>query len=228
MAFPTKQAEINAILQLWKDRLPDHETRYGLNADQIRQQSDDSIIYNHLLTVRSQLNEDVSEVSTYILSATEGNKDLPLADYPTVTILPLPTLQLPPKQGIIPRNTELYNYLKGHPNRTAESLADLGITDPPNNALPPESKKPTLKGAPMIDDRVSITFNKQGMKAVRIQMRRNNGSFTNIGDPTTSPFIDETPSIDGKPEKREYRAIYLDKNEPVGQYSDIITVYSTP
>lgn len=228
MAFPKKQAAINTMLQLWKERLPEHAARYGLTSEQIKQQSDDSIMYNHLLTARSQLDEDTGEFSTYFENATEGNKDLLAADYPTVTLLPLPALQLPPKQGIIPRNQELYNFLKGHPNRTAESLADLGITDAPNNAAPPESKKPTLKGAPMTDDRVSITFNKQGMKAVRVQMRRDDGDFANVGDPTTSPFIDTTQSVDGKPEKREYRGIYLENNQPVGQYSDIITVYTTP
>jgi len=36
------------------------------------------------------------------------------------------------------------------------------------------------------------------------------------------------PTAGGNPEKREYRAIYLIKNQPVGQYSDIITVYTTP
>jgi hypothetical protein len=35
-------------------------------------------------------------------------------------------------------------------------------------------------------------------------------------------------SPDGKPEKRRYRAVYLAKNKPVGQYSDIVTIVTTP
>ncbi|HEX8248617.1 MAG TPA: hypothetical protein VF599_10625 [Pyrinomonadaceae bacterium] len=40
--------------------------------------------------------------------------------------------------------------------------------------------------------------------------------------------VDETSSPDGKPEKRRYRAVYLAKNQPVGQYSDIVAIVTTP
>lgn len=227
MAFPTIQADINAILQLWKNRIAAYETQYGLTTDQIRQISDDADVYSHLLNARSQLNEDVSEFSVYFTNITNGDRNLPAAAYPTVSIPPLPTLQLGVKPGIVSRNTEIYNYLKKHPNRTAESLADLGITETSVAPIAPETLKPSISGATLPDDKVSITFNKQRMASIRVQMRRG-GEWINVGDPTTSPFIDATKSLDDKPEKREYRAIYLVKNQPVGQYSDIITIYTTP
>lgn len=59
-------------------------------------------------------------------------------------------------------------------------------------------------------------------------MRLPGGEWTNAGDPSTSPYIDETRSTGGNPEKREYRAIYLRDNKPFGRYSDIVTVITTP
>lgn len=227
MPFPVTQQAIKDLLLLWQARLVNYKTQYGLTDTQVDQQSDDADIYSHLLTARHQLDEDVGEFSTYFSNMTTGNPNLPAANYPTVELNPLPAVKIGVKPGIVSRNKELYNYLKRHPNRTAESLADLGITDVPKNDVLPENKKPLISGNALPDDKVSLTFSKQGMKAIRFQMRRG-GDWNTSGDPTNSPFIDTTGSIDSKPEKREYRAIYLEKNEPVGQYSDIITIYTTP
>ena len=73
--------------------------------------------------------------------------------------------------------------------------------------------KPTLKVNAVIDDKVRVEFNKQGQNAVRIQLKRGGGNFETVGDPTTSPFVDHTASTGGNPEKREYHAFYLEKNE---------------
>src|SRR5205085_9302172 len=133
-----------------------------------------------------------------------------------------------PKPGIEARNKEIYNYFKNHPNRTAESLDDMGITDAAKLEISPDELKPKGGAKALTDDRVELSFNKQGQKAIRWQLRRNGSDWGNPQDANQSPLIDETPSIDGKPEKREYRAIYLKGNKPFGQYSDILTVFTTP
>lgn len=66
------------------------------------------------------------------------------------------------------------------------------------------------------------------MKAVRIRRILADGTAQNLADPQTSPFIDETPSPDGKPEKHQYQAVYLENNKPGGQYSDVVIVVTTP
>jgi len=151
------------------------------------------------------------------------------SNYPTVELLALPALIKPEiKTGIVPRNEELYNFLKRHPNRTDEALADLGIADTPSASISPGDLVPAINGKPMINDVVELKYNKQGQKACRFELRRGGGDWVKVGDPTESTFIDETPSIDGKPEKREYRGVYLKGNKPFGQYSQILTIYTTP
>lgn len=228
MAFPKNEADVNALLQIWSVKLTDHQSRYGLTGDQIKQVEDDAAMYSHLILVRNFFEEEKTEFSTYKKNMMEGDPKGTAADYPTISLPAMPSLQLPPKPGIEKRNSELYNYLKNHPNRTAESLAELGIGNTPSAPISPESLKPKLSGEELVDDKVEISFNKQGMAACRIQRRRGGGDWEIVGDPTNSPFVDDTPSVGGNPEKREYRGIYLEKNQPVGQYSDIITVYTKP
>lgn len=228
MAFPKKDAEVDTILQIWSERLEARAAQFGLTPEMIRQVKTDSIVHHHNIVCASLLEQDRAEFYAYKENSANGDPKGTSAPFPTLSLPDLPATDAPPKPGIIPRNTELYNFLKNHPNRTDEALADLGITTAPAAPISPDSLKPTISGKALADDRVELTFNKQNQPAVRFQMRRGGNDWVTVGDPTSSPFKDATPSLDGKPEKREYRAIYISKNEPVGQYSDIITVYTSP
>jgi hypothetical protein len=228
MAFPRPEAEVNALLQLWHERMPDHQTRYTLTAAQLAQILDDALVYQHMLNASNLLDEDVKEFYTYKKNIMEGDPNVEAGDYPKIELPSLPVLTNPPKAGIEKRSQELYNYLKAHPNRTAESLADLGISAGEGDSVSPEDLKPTLKPKAQIDDVIEIAFNKQAQSSIRIQRETAADKWTTVGEATSSPFVDETPSPDGKPEKRRYRAVYLAKNKPVGQYSDIVTIVTTP
>jgi hypothetical protein len=229
MPFPKLQGAINDLLQVWSNKLSNHQTLFGLTQAQIDQQKDDATIFNHLLAARNNLDEDVGEFSAYFKNVTAGDKKGLASAYPTVELLALPTLKNDEiKTGIVPRNEELYNFLKRHPNRTEEALADLGISGAPSSSISPDNLTPSIKGKALINDAVELTYNRQGQKACRFEMRRNGGDWIKIGDPTEAAFIDETPSVNGQPEKREYRGVYLKGNKPFGQYSQILTIYTTP
>lgn len=228
MPFPNTQVAINALLQIWLIKIDIWATLYGLSAATVKQIKTDAVVYNHLLAAGNQLTVDTDEFYAYKKNMNEGNPLGTASAYPTVVLLPLPALEGEPKPGIEIRCQEIYNFLKKHPNRTPESLADLGITEPVKTPVSPDLLKVIGGAKAMPDDKVELSFKKQGQQAVRWQMRRNGGDWGNEKDGITSPLIDETPSIDGKPEKREYRGIHLKDNKPFGQYSDILTVYTTP
>lgn len=228
MPFPKSQAETNDLLQIWRVKVDDHSARYNLTVDQTNQIKDDAVLYNHLIAAGNQLETDREEFYSYKNNAFKGNVKADAADYPAISLPALPAPLGSYMQGIEKRNTELYNYFKKHPNRTEQSLSDLGITETTKTPIPPEELKPKLSGSAMPDDKVELPFNKQGEAKCRIQMRRGGGDWNTIGEPDFSPFVDETPSIGGIPERREYRAIYMRKNKPYGQYSDIIVIVTTP
>jgi hypothetical protein len=228
MAFPKSQAEINALLQIWLVKLPNWAILYGLSNETVKQAQDDAIVYKHILDITLQFESDRSELSSYRENMFTGNPTSAAAAYPEVTLTPLPTLAIGAKPGIQIRNKVLFNFLKAHPSRTTESLSDLGIltASPPKVAA--ADLRPSLKVSAKINDRVEIAFGKQGQNAMRVQMRRGTFDWLTVGDPTSTPFIDNTASIAGNPEKREYRGVFLQKNETVGQFSDIASVVTTP
>lgn len=229
MAFPNTQAEINALLQIWLSKIPNWATLYGLSNETVKQVQDDAVMFKHLIDAVSQLESDKDELYAYKENIFSGNPKGTASAYPEINIMPLPSFGVGVKPGIIQRNKELYNFLKAHPSRTNESLADLGIVSvtPPKVSL--ADLRPTLKIAVMINDRTEISFSKQGQSAIRLQMRRGGtADWITLGDPTSSPFTDSSQSVGGNPEKREYRGVYLLKNDIVGQYSDIVSVVTTP
>lgn len=73
---------------------------------------------------------------------------------------------------------------------------------------------------------ISIAFNKQGMLGVSIYVRlKGTTGWEKIATDHTSPYADKRPLAEaGKPEIREYMAVYFDGREDVGQQSDIATI----
>ena len=158
MPFPSTQAETNALLQIWLVKLPNWATLYGLSNETVKQVQDDAVMYKHLIDAILQLDSDKDELMAYRDNIVNGNPKATAADYPEVVIKPLPAFNIVIKPGINIRNRELYNFLKAHPNRTTESLADLGIvtTTPPKIAT--ADLRPSLKISAKINDRTEISF----------------------------------------------------------------------
>ena len=53
--------------------------------------------------------------------------------------------------------------------------------------------------------------------------------WTLLGTHNYSPYVDTRPPLTpGSSETREYRLRYLDHDDPVGDYSDIISATTTP
>ena len=228
MPFPKTEEAADVLLQIWALKASNHQAQFGLTADQVTQIGEDSMFYSHLRLCRQIVDDESAEFSAYKTDMMEGDPNGTAAPYPTITLPDLPDSLNPPKPGIEKRNTELYNYFKNHPSRTDEALANLGILDAPKAPVSLTDLKPELVGQSQPDDKVVINFKKQGQSSIRLFRRRNGGDWETVSDPTVSPYIDQTPSVGGNPEKREYRAICLKANVSVGQYSDIVTVFTTP
>jgi hypothetical protein len=77
---------------------------------------------------------------------------------------------------------------------------------------------------------VRIEFVKGAFDGVVIEGRRKEETqWTMLGTDNYSPYLDtRPPRIAGESEVREYRLRYLLKDEPVGDWSDIISTSTTP
>lgn len=223
--IPNTDAGLNTLLQLMKLNLPTHTAALGVSAGEVSQTERDADTVGYLIPYTSAVNAFKEEAFSFKDLIIDGELNAPTPALPVLNVPDASAITF--TVGIVKRLRLLIRKIKASPNYNESIGRDLGIVRD-SEGISPEMLKPTLKVTTMIDDKVRVEFNKQGQTAVRIQLKRGGGNFETVGDPTTSPFVDHTASTGGNPEKREYRAVYLEKNEPVGQYSDIASVVTTP
>jgi hypothetical protein len=118
--------------------------------------------------------------------------------------------------------------------KTASSYSDalgdiIGIVGP-EDTTDLSTAKPTLTGTAKAGGSVEIAFDKSVSEGVNIYCRRD-------GDPgpvflardTVSPYVDNRPLlVAGKPEVREYRALYVVADAEIGNPSDGAVITATP
>lgn len=141
----------------------------------------------------------------------------------TIPALPNLSVEQLPAVDILKRTRELVNRIKAHSNYTVSIGQALGIIGPEESE--PEAK-PTGKAKALPNYEVEITFVKRGFDGVDIESQRGDETaWTYLAFDGSSPYIDRRPpSTAGQPEVRRYRMRYRKNDEPVGEYSDVLTV----
>ena len=130
----------------------------------------------------------------------------------------------------MPRLRNLVNRIRLAPGYTEDIGKDLGIADEGSTSAPDTTAKPTVKATAETGGHVRIEFNKRGFEGVWIEGRRKaDADWAFLGIDLHSPFMDTRPPIQpNAPEVREYRLRYYDNDQPVGEWSDIKSVVTTP
>jgi hypothetical protein len=149
---------------------------------------------------------------------------------------PLPTASAaaapagaPPAPGVISRFRSYIRRIKAAPNYTSsigESLRLVAVTSPVDDA----TVKPDLTAEPLANFKARVRLPKRGFPGLIVQARREGeADWTELGVKTSAVFVDERPTQQpGKPEVVNYRAIYSRNDQPVGQWSDVVTVTKQP
>ena len=119
--------------------------------------------------------------------------------------------------------------IKAHPNYSQGRGEGLGIEGADKN-VNTDIIKPDLKGVDATGGKVSLSFSKYSSDGINIYCKReNDADWALLGRAIVSPFIDNRPLLQvGKPELRQYTAIYMQKNDEVGQYSDDVFINCAP
>lgn len=149
----------------------------------------------------------------------------PIGAYPTA-----PTFGAAPAQvlaNIIQRLDVIVARAKASPNYTTAMGEDMGIEAP---ASVPGADPLELVPAARPNSEVEVGFNKQNYDGVHLEGQRGNEvTWTVLGNDAFSPYVDtRAPLVAGQPEVRKYRGRYLDGDTPIGDWSDIVQVSTTP
>jgi hypothetical protein len=142
------------------------------------------------------------------------------------TLTPPATIVAP---GIIPRVRALVQRLKTHPSYTDSIGTDLGVIA---TAAAPSTTpaKPSATATAEPGSSVRIDWTKGGFDGVLVEGQRGDETvWTSLGTDLQSPYNDtRAPLHPGAPEVRRYRLRYLKSDDPTGDYSDTMTVTTTP
>ena len=136
--------------------------------------------------------------------------------------------------GIVPRLRQLIARIKVAPGYNDSIGLALGIVETetrgPGGSATIADAKPTAKAAALAGSQVRIEFSKGGFDGVQIESRRaGEQGWQSLGTDNYSPFLDARPPVEaGKPEVREYRLRYVQRDAAVGDWSDIITATTRP
>ena len=107
--------------------------------------------------------------------------------------------------------------------------AQLGIVGP-EHLFDLTTAHPDLTGIDQTAGRVIIYFTKVNSDGVNIYCQREyDTDWVLLIRATTSPYIDNRPLLQiGKPELRRYTAVYMLKDQEIGQFSDDLVITCAP
>ena len=115
--------------------------------------------------------------------------------------------------------------MKNQPNYDAADGIDLMIEREKVEELNINDAMPELKISDQPDNSLNFEWKKTGFDMLELQWRKEGDAIWQAADKSTEKVINFTPPDmeAGKPEKFEFRAIYLIKNKRVGQWSPVYT-----
>jgi hypothetical protein len=115
--------------------------------------------------------------------------------------------------------------MKNQPNYDEADGLDLMIEREASDDLNPGDSMPELKIIKNLDNSLEFQWKKAGFDMLELQWRRSGAAMWQQADKSTEKVITFTPPLTtpGEPEKFEFRAVYLIKNQRVGQWSPIYT-----
>lgn len=211
-------AELPGWFNNFSINLPSHQATLGLTQEEL-----DAVALD-AATVAFVIN-GVDAVRDYSQSWTDFKDAMLKGDGDANAIPALPTLSVEqlPMTDILGRTRELVKRIKSHANYTDAIGQALGIIGA--EATEPEAK-PTGKANRLPNYEVEITFVKRSFDGVDIESQRGDETaWAYLAFDGRSPYNDRRPPLTaGQPEVRRYRLRYRKNDEPVGEYSDVLTV----
>jgi hypothetical protein len=231
MPIPRADNELLLWYRNFAPRFAAHATALGFSqADVDSMQADGamlSYLVGDLLPAYAGALQARTAYKNLIKDGPVGSPGGSLPSAPTLAAAPA---AVPP--GVVPRLRQLVARIRVAPGYNDVIGLELGITEPETGGTnaPASFAKPTPKATALDGSKVRIEFNKGGFDGVQIEARRaGEAAWKATGTDNYSPYTDERPPVEaGKPEVREYRLRYIVRDEPVGEWSDIITATTRP
>lgn len=120
--------------------------------------------------------------------------------------------------------------IKVAPNYSDEEGQQLGIVSPKVDPIAPGTNPPVLKVSASPGNVLNVEFTRGSSDGIRIQTSLDKSNvWNNEGTFKKSPALITIPAGEGDlPRAVQVRARFVKANDPVGDYSDIVSISTMP
>jgi hypothetical protein len=228
--LPSNETNLDAWFLNFSNKMSDSGNLYGFSGDDIKRVADDYSVLHSLVQGAEKMRVNTSEYTAYKNILLYGGATEATPTFPTMNLPDVPTFTVGIMAGIIERTRALVKRLKVSPNYNEAVGQDFQVIGTTGNKFVAADAKPVLKIKALANSLVEIGFVKGESDGIELEIQRGNDtSWMRIGKFIKTPAEDDTPTITpNTPEVRRYRGRFLEGNKPVGQFSDIASVVTTP
>lgn len=223
--MPPREADLVIWFINWAAKIQTYGTLLGLSAAEKTQANVDAGFVQTLVNSVQGYKTFVSDVVGYkdiVVYAPLGTGVPATPVVPSIFIVRLGALA-----AIVKRTQQLNERIRNHPAYTVAIGQDLGIIGP---EVPPQTEPTNVQATALPGSDVRISYNKGRFAGVVIFSKRGaEPSFSQLSIDTNTPYVDTRDALTpGQPENRTYRLQLYDGDNPVGDYSDEVSVVTVP
>lgn len=215
-------ASMDAIAAWWLNfmaRRGDFEVKYPILNTMKSALEADNTWMQHWVAARHAADNLSQQLTRYFNTIAGSDASL---DPPSPIVWTLPgavPAEVPP--GIEKRIRDVRREVVGSTDYAKADGEAMGFEAPVPAPDDPSTLTPDFTLKTLANFELGVTFRKLGMDALKFQFRHPGGQWLPAGFLITSPgSFAVTPSTPGQAEQIEVRAIYMQKNNETGNYSD--------
>ncbi len=198
----------------------------GFSGAEIQSVIDDNAVMQFLLDAITQIESYDEAARAFRRVVTEGDVDGTTPTFPTIAPL---TPRTPVAQGIYERLDNLVKRIRLATGFSEEEGSQLGINPQGRSNISPDTAKPKITASVEPGNVVLVKFTKSGYSGVFVQIAVDKGDWQTEGRFIKSPVRLTVPqNANELPRSVAIRARLLVGDDPVGDWSDIVTVQTMP
>jgi len=210
-------------------KIDTHAPTLALSADDVATLKADAAMVDWIIKVVPSLRASSQQFTAFKDEVLHGASNGTPATAPASPTFLKPPAAVP--AGAIPRSRALAQRIKNALGYTEAMGRDLGIVAATSAGLADDdSAKPTFRGTALPHSENRLDWVKKRHSGVVIQGKQpGDTDWVDLGQDNYSPYVDGRPPVTvGASETREYRMRYLDKDNEVGEWSDVVSVVTIP
>ncbi|MBY0426098.1 MAG: hypothetical protein K2Q22_10710 [Cytophagales bacterium] len=221
--LPETDKEKSVWLKNFAAKFAVYATQLGFLAADVTAIANDSAFFTWVLDLLEAFRTGTKDRTKYKNILRDGPLGTTLGAVPTApAIAAAPTAVA---AGVFPRISSYVKRIKAHPNYTEAIGQDMGIIGTDISFMSDDEDKPTLV-TKKVGGVIQIKYVKGTADGIYLFSRRGSETeFSSLGVVTKTTYKDDRPNlIPGQPEKREYYAWFMKKDQKIGQESDTVSI----